>query len=96
MVISRRDDGTLAAAIVDPHGDHLADARGKLVALADFAEHHGDVFVRIESIAKARDDLRYLDLCDPPVREVVRAFEGAEVALLYSDDTSEAYVAANG
>ena len=29
VVISRRDDGTLAAAIVDPHGDHLADAKSK-------------------------------------------------------------------
>jgi len=32
IVVSRRDDGSLAASIVDPHGDHLADAKGKLRA----------------------------------------------------------------
>jgi hypothetical protein len=35
LAISKRDDGTLAASIVDPHGDHLADAKFKLRALAD-------------------------------------------------------------
>jgi hypothetical protein len=36
VVVSRRDDGTHAASIVDPHGDHLADAKFKLRALADY------------------------------------------------------------
>ncbi len=42
LVVSRRDDGTLVASIVDPHGDHLADAKFKLRALADYAETYGD------------------------------------------------------
>lgn len=42
IVVSRRDDGSLAASIVDPHGDYLADARGKVKALADFAERFGN------------------------------------------------------
>ena len=72
IVVSRRDDGSLAASIVDPHGDYLADARAKLRALADFAERFGDRFVRIESVAKADDgSLRVLDLGDPAVRAAV-------------------------
>jgi len=82
--VSRRDDGTLAASIVDPHGDHLADAKSKLRALADFADNHGDQFLRIQSIAKADDGtLRSLDLLDADVREAVRTFEGGKVSALY-------------
>ncbi len=55
IVVSRRSDGTLGASIVDPHGDHLADARAKIQALASFAEQFGDRFVRIESVAKVED-----------------------------------------
>jgi len=91
VVISRRDDGTLAASIVDPHGDHLADARNKLVALADYAEEHGDAFVRIESITKTDGELRYLDLAEQAVRDEVRNFEGAEVGGLYTTDVSDSY-----
>ena len=92
VVISRLDNGTLAASIVDPHGDHLADARNKLIALAAFAEHHGDSFVRVESITKTNDGLRYLDLGEDAVRDEVRSFEGAEVAALYNGDVSAPYV----
>ncbi len=92
VVISRLDNGTLAASIVDPHGDHLADARNKLIALADFAEHHGGSFVRVESITKTTDGLRYLDLGEEVVRDEVRSFEGAEVAALYTGQASAPYV----
>jgi superfamily II DNA or RNA helicase len=84
IVVSRRDDGTLGASIVDPHGDHLADAKAKLRALADFAEAHGDRFIRIVSIAKGTDgSLRVLDLLEPHVRAAVRDFGGAKVTALY-------------
>lgn len=88
IIVSQRDDGTLGASIVDPHGDHFADAKNKLLALADFAEHHGDRFVRIESVTKTSDGLRYLDLKEEAVRSAVRAFGGAEVASLYQSDVS--------
>jgi hypothetical protein len=84
LIVSRKDDGMLAASIVDPHGDHLADAKGKLRALADFAETHGDPFLRVVSIAKGTDgSLRALDLLDPQVRTAVREFDGAKVSALY-------------
>ncbi len=41
-VLCWQNDGTLAASIVDPHGDHLADARAKLRALAAFAARFDD------------------------------------------------------
>jgi len=92
IVVSRRSDGTLGASIVDPHGDHLADARAKIRALAAFAEQFGDRFVRIESVAKVDDgSLRVLDLADPAVRAEVRAFEGGKVTALYQSEHSRPY-----
>ena len=92
IVVSRRSDGTLGASIVDPHGDHLADARAKLRALAGFAEQFGDRFVRIESVAKVDDgSLRVLDLGDPVVRADVLAFDGAKVTALYESERSRPY-----
>jgi type III restriction enzyme len=92
IVISRRDDGTLAASIIDPHGDHLADAKAKLRGLADYAERFGDRYVRIESIAKAADGrLRSLDLLDAKVREAVRKFEGGKVTALYESTSATDY-----
>lgn len=91
VVVSRRDDGSLAVSIVDPHGDHLADAKFKLRALADYAEQYGDDFLRIESVAKAGDSLRVLDLKDAKVRDAVRAFEGGKVTPLYESDAARDY-----
>jgi hypothetical protein len=78
LVISRKDDGTLATSIVDPHGDHLADAKFKLRALADYAEQYGGDFLRIEYIAKASEAVRVLDLKDEKVRQAVRDFDGGK------------------
>ena len=92
IVVSRRNDGTLAASIVDPHGDHLADARAKLRALAQFAERFDDRFVRIESIARVDDgNLRVLDLMDPDVRSAVLEFDGGKVTALYESEHSRPY-----
>ena len=92
IIVSRRTDGTLGASIVDPHGDHLADARAKIRALAAFAEQFGDRFVRIESVAKVDEgSLRVLDLADPAVRTEVRAFQGGKVTALYQSEHSRPY-----
>ena len=93
--MSRRDDGSLGASIVDPHGDYFADARDKLVALADFAEEHGEQFVRIESISKTSSGLRSLDLKAGAVRDLVQSFEGAEVASLYDSSLATPYGSAS-
>jgi type III restriction enzyme len=93
LIVSRRDDGSLAASIVDPHGDHLADAKAKLSALADFAEAHGDRFIRVVSVAKGSDgSLRVLDLLEPHVREAIRQFDGAQVTALYDSAAALPYL----
>ncbi|QHN03804.1 hypothetical protein FTO74_10780 [Granulicella sp. WH15] len=74
----------MAASIIDPHGDHLADAKAKLRALADFSETYSSHFLRIQSIAKVSDGtLRLLDLLDANVRAAVRSFEGGKVSALF-------------
>jgi superfamily II DNA or RNA helicase len=93
LVLSRRDDGTLGASIVDPHGDHLADAKAKLTALADFADTHGDQFIRVVSVAKGTDgSLRVLDLLESHVRAAVREFDGAKVTALYDSAAAVPYL----
>lgn len=93
LVISRRDDGSLAASIVDPHGDHLADAKAKLRGLADYAERFGDRYVRIECINKVTGgQLRKLNLLDPKVRDAVRKFEGGKVTALYESSVATDFV----
>ena len=64
-----KEDGTVVADIVDPHGLHLADALPKLQGLALYAEAHAKVYRRIESVAEARGKLRVLDLTDDTVRK---------------------------
>lgn len=89
LLVSRRDDGSLGVSILDPHGDHLADAKNKLRALASYAELFGAQYVRIESIAQAGDgELRSLDLKEASVREAVATFDGAEVRALYESEVS--------
>ena len=71
-------------SIIDPHGDHLADAKAKLRSLAHYAERFSDRYIRIESIARVTDGrLRSLDLLDAKVRDTVRKFEGGKVTTLY-------------
>ena len=92
IIISKRQDGTLAASIVDPHGDHLSDAKAKLRALAEFAEQFRDQFLRIESIAEVNGELQSVDLRDSRIRDAVRAFEGGGVSPLYTSEYSNPYL----
>ncbi len=92
LIVSRKDDGSLAASIVDPHGDHLADALAKLKGLSVYAEKFGDQYVRIVSVAKGTDgSLRSLDLLDSKVRQAVQTFAGARVTALYDSGVAEGY-----
>ncbi len=87
VVVSRRSDGSLGASIIDPHSGHLADARAKLNALADYAEEHGDEYVRIESLSTNRDDeLVVLDLHESGVRNAIRSFAGGQISAIYDSD----------
>jgi hypothetical protein len=73
------DDNDIKVSIVDPHGVHLGDALPKLKGLARFALEYGDVFHRIEAVAKMKDDtLRVLDLQKDEVRAAVDKASDAE------------------
>lgn len=60
--------------------------------MPDYAEQYGNEFLRIESVAKAGESLRTLDLHDAKVREAVRAFEGGKVTALYESDAARDYL----
>ena len=77
IFFSEKEDGTIVADIVDPHGIHFSDAMPKLQGLACYAEEHSSVYRRIESIAKIGDTLRVLDMTDPTVRKAVNYTEDA-------------------
>ena len=77
-------------SIVDPHGQHLADALPKLRGLADFAAIHGDSFHRIELVARAANGiLRVLDLTEPNVREAIA--RGEDIETLYVGESAHDY-----
>lgn len=91
-MVSRRGDGTLGASIVDPHGDHLADARSKLRAHASLAAEFAERFARIESIARVDQGLRVLDQREKAVRSAVLAFEGGKVSALFESEAARPYL----
>lgn len=83
-------EGEIRASIIDPHGDHLADAMPKLRGLARFAERYSKQFLRVDAISKVGDELRVLDLTDASVRNAVEAATSANS--LYRSDKAAPYV----
>jgi len=63
--------GNIMASIVDPHGHHLDDADIKLNTLADFAEHFGEYFHRIEAVAEVDGHMKVVDMQNAAVRDAV-------------------------
>lgn len=74
------DDGSIAADLIDPHGDHLADALPKLKGLAKYAADNLGTFRRIEAITKLKKTgtYRMLDLTKKEVRNAVETATSAE------------------
>ena len=90
FIFFHNDGRNIRVSIVDPHGPHLSDALEKLRGLAKFADSHGELFHRIESVARGKDGvLRVLDLTDPQVRESVSAAD--DVLTLYLDNNANDY-----
>lgn len=82
-------DGKMTVDLVDPHGLHLADALPKLKGLALYAEHHPDVYRRIESVAEVKGKLRVLNLKRQDVQDAVAIAENAEQ--LFSSGLADDY-----
>lgn len=72
-------------SLIDPHGAFLADAVPKLKGLADYAERHGDVFHRIQSIDQIDAKYRMLNLKDPATRAAIAAYDGPDAADLFRE-----------
>lgn len=87
------EDGSIAADLIDPHGDHLADALPKLKGLAKYAANNLATFRRIEAVTKLKKTgtYRMLDLTKEDVRKAVEAVTSAEG--LYGSAAGEDYVA---
>ena len=71
VFFAQQSDGSIVADIVDPHGDHLADALPKLKGLAAYAEVNSKHFRRIDAVAKVGDDFKLLDLMNASVRQMI-------------------------
>lgn len=89
IVFSELADGTIEASIVDPHGLQFDDALPKLRGLATYAEAHGQLFQRIDAIAKVDDTYRVLDLTEPNVRAAVT--DATDATTLYRSDLAADY-----
>ena len=90
LVVSQRSDRSLGASIIDPHSDHLADARVKLEALVDYAEQYGNEYIRVESLAtNSKGAIVSLDLQNPTVRDLIRNFGGAQFSAIYDSDKAQ-------
>ncbi|WP_094287294.1 DEAD/DEAH box helicase [Mycobacterium lehmannii] len=81
LFFTRNADGTIGAAIVDPHGTQYGDALPKLRGLARYAADHADIYQRIEAVAKIGGTFRVLDLTDVAVRAAV--FDAVDARTLY-------------
>lgn len=89
IFFSEKEDGSIVADIVDPHGHFLSDSLPKLKGLADFAEAHGSRFRRIDAVADFNGTLRVLDLMDSDVVNAIRS--ATEAKGLYSGYLSNDY-----
>ena len=78
VFFSQKKDKSIEANIVDPHGFHLSDALPKLRGLVKYAELHGDLYGRIEAIAKLDSKYRSLDLKSSDVQTAINEAENAK------------------
>ena len=79
IFFARLGDGSVAADLIDPHGDYLADALPKLKGLAEYAAGNLDNYRRIEAISKTKSGAyRMLDMKNEKVRAAVLAATSAE------------------
>ena len=88
---SRRNVGSIAADLIDPHGAFLADALPKLKGLAAYAASHEGVYRRIEAIDEFDGQLKSLDLTNPDVRKAIEAYEGDTAAGFYQGEQGQDY-----
>jgi type III restriction enzyme len=78
FVVFRREENGIVVDILDPHSIHLGDSVGKAKGLAMYAQHHGDLFGRIEMIMEDGGQLLRIDLNRQELRDQALAVGTAE------------------
>ncbi|GAA1434328.1 hypothetical protein GCM10009641_27320 [Mycobacterium cookii] len=72
FIMFHQTDEGIRPSIIDPHGQFLRDAPGKLRGLSDYAEAHGGTFARIDAVVEIDKTLVALNMKSEVVREAVR------------------------
>jgi type III restriction enzyme len=90
IFFAQRQNGTIVADIVDPHGMHFGDALPRLRGLARYAEENPG-FRRIEVVAQVGNKFRTIDLTEAPARAAVLAAK--TVREVYEHDVAIDYSA---
>lgn len=104
LIFKRDGDGKVVLSVLDPHGDHLADAIPKMKAWVSYLERanevsgtgtYGDAFfeVLMPIVTDTKTgEVRCLDLADEVTREAVKALPvGGSLMSLYRGEHSFSY-----
>jgi hypothetical protein len=91
IFFAQRQDGSIVADIVDPHGIQFGDALPRLKGLARYAEENPGIYRRIEAVARVGNKFRAIDLTEAPERAAVRAAK--TVREVYERDVVIEYIA---
>ena len=78
IFFSKKEGKLIEANIVDPHGHHLSDALPKLKGLVKYAETHGELYGRIEAVAKLDNKYRSLNLKNLDVQIAIKKAENSK------------------
>jgi hypothetical protein len=81
IFFAQRQDGSIVADIVDPHGTQFADALPRLKGLARYAEKNAGIYRRIEVVLKNGPKFVAIDLTEANTRAAVQA--AATIGNLY-------------
>jgi type III restriction enzyme len=90
VFFAQRQDGSIVADIVDPHGIQFGDALPRLKGLARYAEENPGIYRRIEVVARVGSKFRAIDLTEASERaaflaaKTVREVYERDVAIDYS------------
>jgi type III restriction enzyme len=86
LLIFRQEGAGIVVDLLDPHDPGLPDAAEKAVGLAVYAQHHGELFGRIELVTQVRGELRRLDVNRESIREKVKKVrDRAHLLALYGE-----------
>jgi hypothetical protein len=91
IFFAQRQDGSIVADIVDPHGIQFGDALPRLRGLARYAEENPGVYRRIEVVAQIGNKFRAIDLTEASERAAVLAAK--TVREVYERDIATEYIA---